>query len=251
MDRRKLALLDALKTGSLERNEARLYCRGKLPGLFAQRTRMNAEIADQAVADGLLEITRVETVGKTSVEWVRVTPKGLDYLLEGETPDRVLNELRDLLTANLEGFPTWVAEMNTQIRTHMQRYADEVVAMRKRFEQLTQRVDEAIRNLEAARAPAPPGETPWQAETLEFLARRRQVGLGPRCPLGDLFEWLREKQLDLTIKEFHAGLKRMQDAKHVALLTSTGPGDTPGPEYALLIGSAVYYHVARNGEAAA
>src|SRR5947208_2088166 len=112
MDRRKLALLEALKTGSLEGGEVRLYRRGKLAGLFAQRTRLSAELANQAVKDGLLEVTRIEPVGKTNVEWVRVTQKGLDFLLESESPARALAELRDVLALNQEGMPRWVAQMN-------------------------------------------------------------------------------------------------------------------------------------------
>src|SRR5689334_8189984 len=65
MDPRKTLLLEALKTGAASPDEQRLYRRGKLPGLFEQRTRLAGEIATQAVQDGLLEITRVETVGKT------------------------------------------------------------------------------------------------------------------------------------------------------------------------------------------
>jgi hypothetical protein len=81
MDARKFALLEALKVAARDRAEVRLYRRGQLPGLFAQRTRSNAEIAKWAIADELLEITRVETLGKTSIEWVKLTQKGYDFLL--------------------------------------------------------------------------------------------------------------------------------------------------------------------------
>ena len=49
----------------------------------------------------------------------------------------------------------------------------------------------------------------------------------------------------MTIKEFHAGLKRMQECEAITLLPSTGNGDTPGPECALLDGASLYYYVAR------
>jgi hypothetical protein len=40
-------------------------------------------------------------------------------------------------------------------------------------------------------------------------------------------------------------LKRLQERQLIALLPSTGNGDAPGPEYALLDGAAVYYYVGR------
>jgi hypothetical protein len=244
MDRRKLALLEALRSGAQQRGETRLYRRGKLPGLFGQRTRANADLANQAVADGLLEITRIETVGKNAVEWVRLTQKGLDYLLESESPIHALEELRDVLTINQDGLPRWVAEMNARISEQAHRYADEVEAMRVRLDHLSQQVTAAIARLEAAKKEAP-APVAWAQAALDFLERREQVGLGPRCPLADLFTTLREKGVSLTIREFHQGLKRMQDAKSIDLLPSPGNGDAPGPEYALLDAASVYYYVAR------
>lgn len=243
MDRHRLALLEALKAGSLERGEARLYRRGKLPGLFGQRTRLNAEIADQAVKDGLLEIARIETVGKTTVEWVRVTPKGLNFLLEIESPARALEELRESLALNKEGLPAWAAQMQARIDELAANFHTEIALMRDRLEQLSQRAVSAIERLEAAKAAPTPAVVPWAGETLDFLERRRQVGLGKRCPLADLFAALKERLAELTIKEFHAGLKRLHEAKTIALWPSTGNGDAPGPEYALLDGAALYYYL--------
>jgi hypothetical protein len=243
MDRQKFALLETLKAAAIARGELRLYRRGKLPGLFAQRTRGNAEIANQAVRDGLLEITRVEPIGKTSVEWVRVTQKGLDFLLESESPAHALAELRDVLAINEQGMPRWVADMNGRIDAIAQQLTADVAEMRVRMEQVAQRVVEAIERIEASRqVPAPDG-VPWAQETLEYLGRRKQVGLGERCTLGDLFAALKEKHADMTIKDFHAGLKRMHEGKVLALLPSVRNGDAPGPEYALLDGPAVYYYV--------
>ena len=78
-----------------------------------------------------------------------------------------------------------------------------------------------------------------------MLDRRQQVGLGTRCPLADLFTALKEKHAELTIKQFHAGLKRLQDRRLISLLPGVGNGDTPGPEYALLDGPAIYYYACR------
>ena len=241
MDRSTHALLDALKTAAQQRGDHRLYKRGKLPGLFS---RADIELANQAIADGLIEITRVETVGKNAVEWVQITPKGLDTLIQSDSPRQALEELRELLAVNQEGYAKWVAELNAQIRAHVQRYADEVSAMRARLDHLARRVEEALGDFAADRTPTPSPSADWEQEALAFLERRRHVGLEARSPLGELFEWLKQRQPELTIKDFHTGVKRLEESREVTLSPSAGPGDTPTPEYALLIGATVYYYVA-------
>lgn len=246
MDRHQFALLEALKAAALARGEIRLYRRGKLPGLFAQRTRANAELANQAVQEELLEVLRVEPVGKTTVEWVRATQKGLDFLLESESPARALEELRAALAVNQQGLPIWVAQMHERIDEIARRFADEAAQMRRWLEQLSERTVQAIERIEAEQSNGPIlSAVPWAQVTLEYLDRRKQVGLGERCSLADLFMALKEKHAEVTIKDYHAGLKRLQEGEVLSLLPSTGPGDAPGPEYALLDGAAVYYYVGR------
>lgn len=80
---------------------------------------------------------------------------------------------------------------------------------------------------------------------LAYLEQRERVGLGPRCPLADVFVALKESNAAFSLKDFHAGLKQMQADQRIALLPSSGPDDTPGPEYALLNGAAIYYYAAR------
>ena len=45
-------------------------------------------------------MTRVETEGKAIVEWARVTPKGLAFLLQSDSPTRALEGWRGLLAIN-------------------------------------------------------------------------------------------------------------------------------------------------------
>jgi hypothetical protein len=247
MDRRKELLLNALKSAALARGEVRLYRRGKLPGLFGQRTRLHAEAANQAVQDGLLESVRVEPVGQTTVEWVRITQKGLDLLLESESPARALEALRETLAVNQQGLPVWAAHMQARIEELACGFTAEVAAMHDRLAQMAQRVNEAIERIEAAQTRAPmPATVPWAREAFEHLDRRQQVGLGQRCSLADLFAALKERHAELTIKEYHAGLRSLQERGLMTLLPSTGEGDTPGPEYALLDGPAVHYYVERS-----
>src|SRR5437867_1816188 len=93
MDKVTQILIEALKQGAGQEAEQRLYRSGKLPGLFTGRTSLNAEIATQAVRDGLIELVRAETKGKTTTEWVKVTPTGIAFILERESPVRAMEEL--------------------------------------------------------------------------------------------------------------------------------------------------------------
>ena len=244
MDQRKFALLEALKTGALHAGEIRLYRRGKHPGLFAQRDR---QLADEAVHDGLIEIVRVETVGKTAIEWVRVTKKGLDLLLQSESPARALEELRAVLALNEDGIPIWLADMQNRLDTLTSRFVAEVVQMKLQLDQLSNRTIDAIEQIEQAQAfaPAPPPSIAWAQDALDVLEERRQVGHGERCSLRDLFAALQETHVDLTIRDFHQGLKRLQESGLLTLLPDVPSGEAPGPEYALLDSAAVYYYVER------
>src|SRR4051812_46694180 len=84
------ALLDGLKTALLGSHEERLYRGGKLPGLFSSRFGATGEAARQALRDGLLEVVRSEVKGKLTINWVRITPEGVDSLHRHESPRAVL-----------------------------------------------------------------------------------------------------------------------------------------------------------------
>ncbi len=93
-DRTTELLLDALKRALVEPGEHRLHKSGKLDGLFPSRTGSSAEAADRALREGLLEVVRTEVRGKSAFEWVRLAPRGVDFLHEHESPVRALRELR-------------------------------------------------------------------------------------------------------------------------------------------------------------
>src|SRR2546423_925569 len=111
MDKVTETLLTALKTAMADAAEQRLFRSGKLAGLFAGKTSANAEAAQRALRDGFLEIVNTELKGKTPIEWVRITPAGVDFLLAHESPLRAIEELRSALQATQDGMPGWVADI--------------------------------------------------------------------------------------------------------------------------------------------
>ena len=248
MNKVQAILVEALRRGTTAPGELRLYRAGKFPGLFASRTSVHAEAAAQAVRDELIEIVRTETKGKTVTEFVRVTPKGVRFVLDRDSPVRAMDELQALLKLNEHGFPGWVEELQRSIDDIGRRFLDEVQTLRQRLDALVGHVQEALKRADKYGPPPAAGTAgaiPWAHDAVEYLERRVASGLPDRCPLPELFGQLKNKETELTIKDFHIGLRRLHDRGAVRLLPHEGPDGPPEAEYALLDGPAVYWYAAR------
>src|SRR4051794_6674604 len=86
VEKRTELTLDALKRALSEPVSHRLFRSGKLAGLFPSRVGASADAALHAITDGLLETVRTEAKGKFIVEWVRVTPKGVAFVHDRDSP---------------------------------------------------------------------------------------------------------------------------------------------------------------------
>jgi hypothetical protein len=243
------ALLDALRQAMADPREQALVKNGKQPGLFASKTGTNSEAAAQALREGLLEMVRTETKGKTVVQWVRITPAGITYLHDHESPLRVLNDLKELLESSQKALPSWLSEMQREIQQLSARISQEAERWTQHLQALDQRVAEALKRMPAGPAISN-GMTaivPWATDALAYLDRR-QAGtnaVGP-CSLAELFAALKKLHDDLSLTNFHNGLRRLQDGRVVQLLPFPDPPEQlPEPEYALLDGGEVLYYVER------
>lgn len=247
MDKLTQALVDALKQTFLQPGEQRLFRAGKLPGVFAGRAGLNADAAAQALRDGLLEIVRTETKGKTTTEWVRVTPRGVEFVHRHESPVQALHDLRAVLQMTQEGLPVWMNELRKELQALGDRLTEQAQKINHHIDALSKRVVEAIGRAEAATPTAPDltGIVAWAPAVLEYLDKRKASGVVNHCAMPELFAALREKQTELTVTDFHAGLRRLHDKGVLRLLAWEGPAELPEPEFALLDGAATYYHVAR------
>lgn len=228
--------LDALKVAIAKPGEHRLFRSGKLPGLFPTRTGASADAALAALSRGLLETVRTETRGKVVTEWVRVTPAGVGYVQETDSPRAVLRELRDVIGATRAGVPAWMDEARREIAATSERFESRAAEFLQRLDLLTERVESALRRAEAAG----PGlsETvrtvvPWGPDALSHLDARMRTD----CPLAELFAAIRGKFPDLTVPEFHDGLRRLHDVRALQLVSSSsGDGGLPDPEFAMIVG---------------
>jgi hypothetical protein len=242
-------LVEALKQALAEPTEQRLYRSGKLAGLFPGRSGLGGEAAAQALRDGLLEVVRTETKGKTTIEWVKATPRGVTFLHDRESPLRVLQELLGLLRTNREGVPGWLAEIRTQLAALGDHLAEDTRRWTNRLEALTARVEEALRRASAAAPQLSDGmaaNVPWGLDALTYLFRRQTGGMAGDCTLPELFRAVSQQHADLAVQAFHEGLRRLHDRGALRLVPFDRPADQlPEPEFALVDGAAVYYYVSR------
>jgi hypothetical protein len=240
-------LVEALKQAMAVTDEQRLYRSGKLTGLFPSRTGAAAEAAGRALSEQLLEVTRVETKGKTAIEWVRITPQGLNFVYDRESPIRVLEEVADLLHTTREGLPLWMTQMQQEWRTAGERLAAEVRQLAQRVDALTHRVEEALRRSDVHRVERANGtDIPWAPAALAYLDKRKETGAAGRCTLPELFAALRSGHGELSIPEFLGGLRRLNDRRALELAPFEGsPAELPEPEYVMLDGERVMYYVTR------
>jgi len=247
MDTTTPVLVEALKLALAQPGEQRLFRSGKLLGVFASRAGANGDAAGQALRDGLLEIARTETKGKTTTEWVRVTPRGIEFVHQHESPLQALHDLQAVLQLTQEGIPAWMGELRQELQALGDRLTEQAQKVTHRIDALSQRVAEALDRAESAQPCVPDdlaGAIPWCTQALDYLRQRKTAGLANPCALPELFAALRERQPELTLTEYHAGLRRLYDRGMLRLVPYEGQAALAEPEYALLDGAATFYHVA-------
>jgi hypothetical protein len=86
---------------------------------------------------------------------------------------------------------------------------------------------------------------PWGPDALAYLDHRKDTGVVNHCALPELYTALRHKHAELSVKDFHAGLRTMHERGVLRLLPYAGDDALPEPEYALPSGAEVYYYVTR------
>ena len=254
MVRVEQSLVEALRQALAEPGEQRLYKSGKLSGLFPNRNGVHGAAAEQALRDGLLEIVRTETKGKTVFDWVRLTPRGVEFLHQRESPLCALQDLRSTLQLNREAVPAWLMEMRGALQAMDERLAADARKWLERLDALTRRVEETLCRLEQSAPLLPPeiaASHPWAIDALNYLDRRRLAaapsnnGNTSSCPLPELFADLVRQHTDLSLRVYHEGLRRLHERRLIQLQPAAGLADLPQPEYALLEGASVLYYVAR------
>ena len=242
-------LVQALKRAIRSPQEQRLFKAGKLDGLFPSRLGSSGEAAALALREEHLEVTRTEERGKHSFDWARITPKGVEFLHEHESPLHVLKELQQALQLNREAIPQWLAEMKQSLVAMQAKVEAQAKGWMHQLEALSSRVDEGLKRLEKA-VPVLPDELlarfPWTLDALSYLDRRGSTDLeAENCPLPELFSAMKEAYPELSLNEFHDGLRRLHVQRAIRLVCLEDGEGLPQPEYALFDGSRIFYLVTR------
>lgn len=246
VDKATQLVLEVLKQAVTEPGEQRLFRTGKLDGLFPSHTAANNEAADLALRDGLLEVVRTETKGKTTTQWVRTTAKAVEFIHHHESPLQTLQELQAILQTSRDGLPVWMDDLRQRLTQLGEELTRESQKWSQRLEALHLQVSEALTKVQPLPGQVATGneENQWARESLGYLKRRKVSGAAGQCSLPELFSALRSGHGDLSITGFHDHLLRMQERHTVKLLPFPGdPGSIPEPEYALPEGADLLYFV--------
>ena len=247
-DKQTPILLKALRLALADVEEHRLYKSGKLDGLFPGRSGLVAATAALALRDGYLETVRTEVKGKISIEWVRLTPKGVEFIYRNDSPRAVLNEMHQMMRDARGGVPGWLGAVHDQLLKLSTTFTDEMQRYLQRLNALTRRVEEALRRVEAdipALAEPLQNIVPWGLEALTYLDHRKMSGKPDPCPLPELFAAIRGKHPRLGVPDFQQGLKRLADNHALKLAPFIGRGPMAEPEHAIPDGPHMMYFAFR------
>jgi len=242
-------ILAALKKSLAEPGEQRLHRSGKLAGLFAGRGGVAGEAASLAMREGLLDVVRTETKAKVRIEWVKITPKGVEFLHSNDSPIAALRELQTALQTTREGVPVWLAQLDVHWEGFTQQVWEELDKLTQRLDALSARVEEALRRASAIGPNLPPSVSAsvlWAESALNYLDQRKESGAAEACPLPELFAAVRANHPKLELVDFHDGMRRLHDHRILELSPFDDAAEMlPEPEYALVDGAKVLYFVRR------
>ncbi len=241
--KRERLLLEGLRAALGGDAEHPLYKVGKHDGLFASKSGLPGEAAQQALAHGLLQHVRDESRGRSTIEWVTLTSKGVEFLYEHDSPKAILGEMRELLRSARSGIPLWQDAMLKNLERFAVDMSEQMAKYLSSLDALTKRVEETLKKFDA---PAPVGDetlslVPWAKEVVSYLDRRKESGVTENCSLPELFGATRNKIPTLTLRDFHDGLRRLAEGKIIKLLPNEGP--IPKPEYAIPFDGKLMYRV--------
>jgi hypothetical protein len=247
-NRRREILIDALRQALATPGEHRLFRAGKLAGLFPGRTGLAGELADEALAQGWLRRCRVETRGKTTIDWVEITPAGVEHLHAEESPVQALHQLRDALRHSQQALPNWLDEMSQLLQRLERQILQQAENWQQRLQNMEHQLNDTLRRLEAATPLVPPEvlhDHPWAVDALNYLDRRRVAGAPAGCPMPELFAAVVAQHPQLPLQQFHEGLRILQQRRALLLQPADDVTQLTRPELALFDGDRIFYLVVR------
>jgi hypothetical protein len=261
-----------------------LYASAKNPGLFAGKSKKTAE---QALSEGFIELAASpdSSSGKrgAAAPNARLTDKGRRYVLEADSPKRILEELvravkeqgarpaesasnpaaalgREIAKLR-ESVNTQLAKIQQDFHTRLERLQQELQRQTgpasgdgsgggsDRLHRALQTVEALAGRLEAAPT-APPvstndrGATGWSEEIVRLVREQKQRNAHQQLTLPQIYERLKSTRPGLTLGQFHDGLRSLQDQKRLRLWPYTqGVNNVPDRRNALYLDQELKFYV--------
>jgi hypothetical protein len=223
-------ILDALGRAIAEPAGLLLFGSKKAPGLFPTSA-LARSVALRCKDEGYLRVLSGNSEKKN--ELCAITEKGLAFLLEQESPRRVLE---DLVRA-LDSRHAHVSELVSAA----ERWQSGLDALRATIERIVGQLQKP--GTSTGPVPSTNGSDTWLADIVAHLAGWRAAGHSSDCPLPELFERARQLDPHITIGHFHDGLRRLHEQGRIYVHPWTGPlYDIPEPAFALMIGHEIDYY---------
>jgi hypothetical protein len=252
-------ILDAITLAASAPAGTPLYATKTGQGLFANSTAGKAA-ARKALDEGLLQVSRSEMVGKILTELVTATDRGLSWLVQAQSPKKVLEDFVRVLEAR----ETQVNELLTQTQ-----------ALRATLDGVKATVSQLLPQITSERLPAPDTRPPEHASrnglamktqarngtttllldpateieelTGAILARlsdwASSAAAGQDCPLPELYRALGVRPNPPSLGMFHDCIRKLHEEHRIYLHPWTGPlYALPEPSAALLVGHNIAYY---------
>lgn len=264
-------ITDALSKAAAEPAGLPLFAAKGEPGLFPTAAKLAAQ---KAASDGLVQVVRTETKGKTSRELFGITERGWEQLLAAVNPKQVLEdfvrvlESRQSEVGELLGTAKRMADSLHGLKDAVSRVLPQIATARM----LSNEADSTERSagpsvslptadfgsrLNVNGTPHMNGtallEAPVETgvELAEVVLSRLadwSGAAGEDCPLPELFLSLGTREPQPSIGEFHDVLRKLHADGAIYLHPWTGPlYALPEPALALLVGHGVAYYASARG----
>lgn len=190
-----------------------------VPGFFkgsAQATRAAAKLCEER--QWLVPSEEWVGKGRTRKQKYRLSPAGVEAVLRHSETAVLLRGLATDLRKQSDTLQSMQDQIG-QLLSHRRPLADVVAQLALRVEPPD--VEAVLRRLQTPSPAAPPAAADWQEQVVRLAAEQRQRDRFQPATLPQLFAQLRQTRPELTLGQFHDGLRRLRDQGRIRLTPYT------------------------------
>jgi hypothetical protein len=223
-----------------------LFAPGTTPSFFGSKKKADEPAAHLCVDRGWLQSTgEFVGKGKSKQEKYRLTPEGVRAALEQSETPQLLRGLGEGLNKQVEHLKA-VRDQIGQLLGEIGPVVQSVAALERRIQPPS--LEEIRKQLGSATTPAPasPRALPsaWQDRVAQLAAEQRARDRFQPVSLPALLQKIRGEQPDLTLGQYHDGLRSLRQQGRIRLIPFTRALATiDDPSNALFLDGEVMYYV--------